>query len=290
MNAYIRIKELIYLATMRIPTMLWGRYVRHNLVKVHWGRGLRNFGDCLQPDTLRHYGLTPVYVPSMAKSDIIMAGSILQSLNSDFQGYIIGTGGDRQIYSFPDSKILAVRGELTKNCLTPPVNNCLIGDCGLLTKLLYPKDVKKRYRIGIVPHFVDLNNEAIKRLKAEYPEEILIISPLQKPSLVVEQIKSCRHVLSSSLHGLIVADSFGIPSRRWVDRHTMPDIEFHDYKFHDYYSSIGIKHTPVELNGDENIAELESFTHEAPKQQIETLIIQLDKCMREFARHIISAK
>lgn len=284
----INLKEIIYLLFVRMPMTFWGRYVKHNLVKVHWGRGLNNFGDCLQPDTLRYYGLTPVYVPSIDKSDVIMAGSILQLIGKDYEGYIIGTGGDEISYSFQNARILAVRGELTRNKITlmEGVNNCELGDCGLLVKLVYPRNVLKKYRIGIVPHFVDLKNQAIYRLLKKYPHEILMISPLQKPSKVIEQIKSCKCILSSSLHGLIVADSFGIPSKRWVDRLTMPDVEFHDYKFKDYYSSLGKIHQPLLLTGYETIEELENHAEFAPKERVDQMIGQLDKAMRQFVNNV----
>ncbi len=64
------------------------------------GRGLNNFGDCLQPDILKHYGFTPVYVPQR-KSDVVLAGSILQWIPSDYKGIIIGTGGDAKITTSP---------------------------------------------------------------------------------------------------------------------------------------------------------------------------------------------
>lgn len=62
----IQIKEIFYFLFIRIPFYILGKY-RKNHVKVHWGRGLHNFGDCLQPCILKHYGLTPYYVTSMEK-------------------------------------------------------------------------------------------------------------------------------------------------------------------------------------------------------------------------------
>ena len=75
--------ELLYFFANRLPKLIYGKYFARNLIKVHWGRGLNNFGDCLQPSILKHYGLTPVYVPSMKQADVILAGSILQLVPSD---------------------------------------------------------------------------------------------------------------------------------------------------------------------------------------------------------------
>jgi len=47
----------------------------------------------------------------------------------------------------------------------------------------------------------------------------------------------CRTIVSSSLHGLVVADSLGIPNMRMIcsDR-----IRGGDYKYDDYYSAFGM--------------------------------------------------
>lgn len=280
---FTKIKEIIYLLVVRIPTIVYGKYMKRNLVKVHWGRDLHNFGDCLQPDTLRYYGLIPVYVTSLNKSEIVLAGSILQWLTPDYNGTIIGTGGDAKDYKFPNAKVIAVRGLKTARLLPPPITCYKLGDCGLLCRLVYPNKEQKRYRIGIVPHFCDLKNEAVNRLAEKYSEKITLISPLEKPAKVVKKIKQCGVILSSSLHGLIVADAFAIPTRRWVDRCTMPDENFYDYKFLDYYSSIGVEEAPVTLTGKENITELESMTTLKPQDVIGRLIAGLDRAMQQFA-------
>lgn len=285
------IKELIYLVTVRIPAILYGKYIAKNLVRVHWGRGLHNFGDCLQPATLRYYGLTPVYVTSLDKSDIVMAGSILQWLSPDYTGYIIGTGGDRMSYSFPQAKVVGVRGKLTQQLLSPRggVTDCLIGDCGVLMRLVYPKNVrKKKYKVGIMPHFVDLNNQAVRQIKEINKGELTVISPLGNPNKIIGKIKECEHIISSSLHGLIIADAFGIPSRRWVDRETMPDVDFFDFKFRDYYSSIDIEENPISLSGDETIGDLIAVTSMKPQDKINRLITDLDAAMREVAQRFKS--
>lgn len=67
--------------------------------------------------------------------------------------------------------------------------------------------------------------------------EAIVISPLLSPEVFVERIASCRVVISSSLHGLIVADSIGVQNM-WV--------EFSDriiskgYKYRDYLANFGI--------------------------------------------------
>lgn len=283
----LNFKELAYWAFVRMPITFWGRYVKRNLVKVHWGRGLNNFGDCLQPDTLKYYGLTPVYVPSLAKADIIMAGSIMQLIPSDYKGYIIGTGGNHVSYDFPCAKIMATRGFLSRKCLPLHItNSCKLGDCGLLVKLVYNEPIEQKYYLGIVCHFVDLHNEAVALIARNYSDRVLIISPLDAPRNVVKKIKSCMHIVSSSLHGLIVADAFGIPSRRWVDRTTMEQTEYYEFKFNDYYSSLGIENNPIELKGDESPECLAQNTRIMPSERINMMVSDLDKAMKIFAKQM----
>ncbi len=245
------IKEIVYYFFYRLPAIIKGKYISHNLVKVHWGRGMNNFGDCLSPDILKHYGLTPVYVPNQKDADIILAGSILQWVNPDYNGIIIGTGGDDFLYSFNSASILAVRGKLThKNFKSHrDYASIVYGDPGLLMSYVYPNSVEKKYDLGIVPHFVDWNTDCMNKLRNAFKDNnnVIFISPIGSPKDVIAQIKSCKHIVSSSLHGLIVADAFHIPNKRFVNRETMPTY-FYDYKFDDYYSSLDYNEECIDIH------------------------------------------
>lgn len=138
----LNFRELLYYFFNRLPKIIIGKYITHNLVKIHWGRSLNNFGDCLQPLIARHYGLLPVYVSNYQKSDLILQGSILQLVSSDYSGIILGTGGDDFKYRFDKAQILGVRGELTKENIEDVVNKRIVlGDAGLLMKVILPPPV-----------------------------------------------------------------------------------------------------------------------------------------------------
>jgi pyruvyltransferase len=272
--------EILYYIFIRLPKMLKGKFL-HNIIKVHWGRGLNNFGDCLAPYILSYYGLTPVYVPSLAKTDIVLAGTILQLLPSSYSGYIIGTGGDKKDYVFPNASILAVRGELTQNNLR--LSSVKLGDAGLLMSYVFPQPVKKKYDLGIIPHFVDENDLKIKLWRSRFAnEKVLFINPLEKPERVINKIKSCNHIISSSLHGLIIADAFQIPNNRFINRNTMPN-DFYDYKFNDYYSSLGIRGTFIEIDGQETLEKLIMGTNLKPENKIRSLTVDLNHIMINIA-------
>ncbi|MFI3267759.1 MAG: polysaccharide pyruvyl transferase family protein [Rikenellaceae bacterium] len=247
------------------------------MIKINWGRSLNNFGDCLQPYIVKHYGLTPVFC-SWGKSDLIIVGSILQWIPPSFHGYIVGAGGDDIKYSFPNAKVLAVRGKLTKSNFD---NNSqiILGDPGILMPLVFSEKVDVKYEIGIIPHFVDEDSVKMREIKSRFVgENVLFINVLRNPKIVISEIKQCKCIVSSSLHGLIIADAFGIPNKRIVDRETMPTA-FYDYKFHDYYSSIDYTEQPIELSGDETIEFFKNNVSLKPQDKIKDLQDNLNEMM-----------
>jgi hypothetical protein len=163
-------------------------------------------------------------------------------------GSIIGWGnGKRTVWGsgvlFKNEKIdnanfLAVRGEYTKNRLAElgfsPPN--VVGDPALLLPLVYEsKDIQKEVRLGLIPHHTQY--EHFKDY--ENGNKLLVINLLDGIEGIIEQINSCEYIISSSLHGLIVAHAYGIPAL-W---YCYPHIEWQgdDIKFLDYLSSVGIE-------------------------------------------------
>jgi hypothetical protein len=81
----------------------------------------------------------------------------------------------------------------------------------------------------------------------------------------VRTIASCDFVVSSSLHGLIAADAFGIPNVwvRWSDR-----VAGGSWKFLDYFRSVGRpERGPEPLPGE--LREVESRASLAAPQVVE---------------------
>lgn len=107
----------------------------------------------------------------------------------------------------------------------------VLGDPGLLSNLVFKPSSEVKYRVGVVVHYVDEGDRRLKSI-AEKPG-YLLINPLNTPQQVVKDITSCQLVLSSSLHGLIIADSFGVPNY-WMP--LSDKVVGGSYKFEDYYS------------------------------------------------------
>ena len=127
----------------------------------------------------------------------------------------------------------AVRGELTRRSVERMTGRTLdipTGDGGILASELLDTLPEKRYDVGIVPHVCDLNAPAVTELLGRY-ENAKFINVKDDPIAVLTEIAQCRWILSSSLHGLIAADSFHIPNLHIVfsDRPLGDGYKFDDY-------------------------------------------------------------
>lgn len=148
---------------------------------------------------------------------------------------------------YRDMNFHSVRGKLTKARIEKMLNKSFdipTGDGGLIASYLVKRPVEKKYKVGIIPHFAEQDHVAFKKLKQKYPNATTI-NLREDPLKVVEKIAACELIVSSSLHGLIVADSFGIPNQ-WVI--VSNKLKGDNFKFDDYYSAFDLKSNPLDLN------------------------------------------
>lgn len=173
------------------------------------------------------------------KKVIISIGSILEE--STPNSIIWGSGLGSKDISIKGGQFLAVRGPLSQKRLFElgyKVPN-VIGDPAILLPLVYPKEKyvnTKRYKFGIVPHKSDYQ-DILNYLMDNNFSDILLID-LVNPELedIINCFLSCDKILSSSLHGLIVAHSYSIPAILFEKNKLFGD----GSKFADYLSSVGI--------------------------------------------------
>ena len=108
------------------------------------------------------------------------------------------------------------------------------GDPGLLAAELFPPTTpKSQYRLGVIHHY-----RASYRPLPDMDDEVLEVDMASGIQEAIDRINLCDCVASESLHGLIIADSLGIPST-WIP--TRPSFEAHWFKFYDYFESVGRK-------------------------------------------------
>jgi hypothetical protein len=169
-----------------------------------------------------------------------------------------------------------LRGHLTANVLKKNnvlKNDVVLGDLGLLAPYLIKDKVQnKTYELGIIPHFNDLASPVLYDIYKKYKGNSIIINVKDNPIKVIKDILSCKNIISSSLHGLIVADALEIPNLWIENRLKTPQNELH-FKYLDYYSVFGIKEKhPVEAlsfleQGIKSIEEEYNISYEMIKEK-----------------------
>jgi hypothetical protein len=192
--------------------------VADKTVRAFWHKGDgRNFGDWLTPWLLAKHGFQTVWKPP-EKAEFFGCGSVAARIPKGFTGYVWGTGliKEGQVAHLDAATVLALRGPFTGDA---PV----YADPGLLTGL-YAPDEEKRYDVGVIPHWVD-----------DFPHEGRRISIRGKPEDIIRAAARCERIVTSSLHGLILADSLGVPNR-WV---YSEKVIGEGWKFRDYAASFG---------------------------------------------------
>ena len=188
-----------------------------------WSEGVANFGDELGPHILRLLGYDVVRVESMADADLLACGSLLEAaaVHARPGAIVWGSGlmhGESVDLSALD--VRAVRGPLTASALGMTVPTC---DPASLVPQFYVRP-KVRHGVGVVRHYVD---------KRSYPWADVVIDASRPIDEVIEVIGSCNKIASSSLHGLIVADAWSIPTLRLHHR----KVAGGNFKWSDWFAS-----------------------------------------------------
>ena len=158
-------------------------------------------------------------------------------------------------------RVHAVRGPGTRECLLAQGIDCppVYGDPALLFPRLYtPRREPSRHALGIVPHYVDRDHPDVRRLRDAGVHVIDILGGITE---VVDEICRCEVIASSSLHGLIAADAYGVPST-WIEMST--GVEGDGFKFRDYFGGVRRPaRPPVRLTGRTTPQELMDAAHDA---------------------------
>ncbi len=177
-------------------------------VPVFYWNLVTNWGDRLSPLLLQRFSRIEAVWSPVDKAELVCVGSILGNLvKPAYTGIILGSG---KLFEDgivpPQAHILALRGPLTARGVK---GEFALGDPGLLADELVPVS-EKHHELGIVPHWSDHTLAHDPRFLKYDP---VIIRADQPPLDVIRKIGACKKIVSSSLHGLILADAFNIPRR-----------------------------------------------------------------------------
>ena len=229
----------------KLPLFWW--YAKGNLINSKISHALfehGNFGDDASPLLVSKLsGIEPRRVLP-GENKLLAIGSILHRANDGDIVWGSGLKSENALDSHPGGNILvtAVRGPKTLKVLenagwdTSKVKAMF--DPGVLLRHVFADqlanyDVSKNNRLGkirIVPHFKD--DLVFKRQRPDLIKHF--ISADGDPLRILQLMLGAELVISSSLHGIIFAESLGIPAI-WIDS---PGGEAH-FKYLDYYEGTG---------------------------------------------------
>lgn len=215
-------------------------------INLHYHNTELNWGDSVNPRILQSVtGRTPRHIDPVTEFDavhLLGIGSILHRANARSipwgSGFMFADGAFRQ----RPLHILAVRGPLSRQrCLDQGVD-CpdVLGDAALLAPDFLPRqETAPAYKYGLVPHFKDADHPLVVSARRAGWK---IISPKMGDAEFIRELTDCEHIASSSLHGLIAAEAYGIPTA-WL---ILSDkVKGGVFKFHDHYAGHGIQAEPV---------------------------------------------
>ena len=200
-----------------------------------------NAGDIFGPFILKNLLDQSVAINYTGPSDnhhnptIMLVGSII---SRSLKGCIIcGCGimrSHNEVPNFLECYIIRGKFTLAKILKSRPeyANKIVLGDPGLVLPYLINERITiKKYKYGIILHYVD---KKFGSYFADIPNVTII--DINNPDILdfANNVMQCEFIISSSLHGLIFADSLCIPTA-WI-RIKNTVLTSDDIKFYDYYS------------------------------------------------------
>ncbi|WP_298952425.1 polysaccharide pyruvyl transferase family protein [uncultured Nonlabens sp.] len=198
----------------------------------------------------------------------VTIGSVLAHINKYCT--VWGSGINHKDESIASARFLSVRGPLSRKRILELGYECpmVYGDPALLLPLYYKPKVVKKHALGIIPHITDL--EIAKKLYGHRNGVKIIDFNTNDIEETTSEILSCEQILSSSLHGVIVAHAYQIPAVQ---------VKFSDHifgdgvKYHDYLLSVGLNtYLPEFIENEEDIDKAVTVinNHESslPSQQV----------------------
>lgn len=225
----------------RVCPVNWGDDINYHFVRLLTGREIAIYFD------------TPVAM-TLRRPNYLCIGSTLNYLTTR-QTIVWGAGviDDKLDLRAEPNQVCAVRGPLTRDYLIRRGIDCpeIYGDPALLIPYFYKPSASKcsdRGKIGFVPHYKDKNSPILQEIGRTHPA--LKFFDIERYALwtdFIDQICECDVVFSSSLHGLIIAEAFGIPNY-WIN--VSDNVIGAGFKFRDYFASLGKQiNEPIRLDG-----------------------------------------
>lgn len=204
---------------------------RHHLPRplgrVRFGARVNNFGDLLGPVIVERLCQQRGYVTREGSSRLVTVGSIMHAVRDGDVVWGTGVNGKTrpELTDVRNAQFEAVRGPLTRQFMIERGHDVpeVFGDPAILVPDLFPEwnaSSAKTRGLGFLPNLHDLptwSNQVDD-----------LISPHGHPADVIPQIIACDRLVTSSLHGMIIADAYGIPVV------LVKPVAEHEFKYLDY--------------------------------------------------------
>jgi hypothetical protein len=222
-------------------------------LKLYYSGGKKNnynFGDSLSPLVVSYLSSRKVIYSDIKNCDCVSIGSIIdKTINNKWKRFlkfnfnpitILGTGsfGPISIKEKNKLNVLSLRGPLTrnlfKNNMDVPLSDPGIIVCNLIKK------TQKKFSWGIIPHISEKKLPILNEMNKSNKNCTIIDPANSNPLETASLIASCEFIISSSLHGIIAADSLNVP---YVWMKISDNIIGGNWKFNDYFLSMNQKQT-----------------------------------------------
>lgn len=237
-----------------------------------------NLGDALSPVIVGALSERPIKHQHFDANSTRFA--CVGTIGQDLKGgtiHLWGTGIDakkkainqgRSSYQCPANTtfhVHALRGPFSAQVFArqgidvPPV----YGDPVWFLPSLIAPALQKQYELGVIVHLTELASlkDAVSlkehllryQIPSSLTSSIRIISTLIPPSFAaieqkVKEITSCKRIISTSLHGLVIAETYGIPCLYLRNTHKgvaqvalYDEQERIDQRMRDFYAGVGLK-------------------------------------------------
>ena len=231
-----------------------GHWAKHNEVNLFYWDYEPNVGDALAPVIyewmLAQKGLS-VNTKAKGTKHLLTVGSILGLSDQDATVWGSGIHLLSSVIKLTEERnirkldIRAVRGPVTAQILkdigykVPEVH----GDPVLLMPLIYqPQETTKKYQYSVICHMhTQIGSEENKNI------HYIDIKTTDYKG-VIDQIAMSEHIISSSLHGIILAEAYRVPAIMLCS-----GVEDEILKYYDWYYSTGRKIIPMVSSINEGI-------------------------------------
>lgn len=245
-------------------------YNRYNIdPKKNWGDVISNrivshfTTKKIDPANIFHFDEKAIIPKKDGK--LLAVGSVMVFAKKN--DYVWGTGviSDKEVnIKEHPKKIYAVRGPISRKELVRAGIECpeVYGDPALLFPRIYQPNVSKKYKYGIIPHYSEYQNTNVLNTLYKLEEiGIKVINITAGIEQFVDEVNECQYIISSSLHGVIVADAYRIPNVRVCMSNT---IVGGDFKYMDYFASVKreYQHKPIWVTEDTTLEDIEKFPYE----------------------------